>query len=144
MIRYALAAALLLASTAHVSAQPVERPSKKVRQPKPALPQPTEAELGVPVYPGARFDGDLSGGMSGSSQKIWIFFSDDAPAKVAAFFEQKTGKKANEWDKDKFLLPLKGASVVPEHGVTVETLTGNPLFPGKGSTVITVTRLTKT
>ncbi len=63
---------------------------------------------------------------------------------MVAFFEEKTGKKANEWDKDKFLLPLKGASVVPEHGVTVETLTGNPLFPGKGSTVITVTRLTKT
>jgi len=119
---------------------PAEARSKRPRAPRASLPRPTEADLGVPVYPGARYDGDVSGGMSQPDHTIWIFFSDDAPAKVVAFYEKKTGKKASEWDKDKYMIALKGASIIPEHGVTVETLAGNPLFPGKGKTVITVSR----
>jgi hypothetical protein len=119
---------------------PPEARSRRPRAPKASLPRPSEADLGVPVYPGARYDGDVSGGMSQPDHTIWIFFSDDAPAKVVAFYEKKTGKKASEWDKDKYMIALKGASVIPEHGVTVETLAGNPLFPGKGKTVITVSR----
>ena len=145
MLRYALAAALLLATAGNGLAQqdPIEGASKRQRKPKPALPPPTEADLGVPVYPGARFDGDLSGGMSAEGQKIWIYFSDDAPGKVVAFYQQKTGKKADEWDTEKYMISLKGNSPLPEHGVTVETLAGNPLFEGKGKTVITVSRMAK-
>lgn len=147
-IKYKLVAVLLLSLSSAATAQPdpFERPSQKARKrvQKPALPPPTEVEMGVPQYPGARFDGDVSGGMSGSDQKIWVFFSDDAVTKVVAFYQQKTGKKATEWEKDKYMIPLRGDSGIPEHGVTVETLAGNPLFEGKGKTIISVTRRTNT
>ena len=144
-IKCALAAALLLATTGSAWAQqdPMTGAGRRERVRRPPAPAPTEAELGVPVYPGARFDGDVSGGMTQPDQKIWVYFSDDAPAKVVAFYQQKTGKKANEWDKEKFMIGLAGNPVMPEHGLTIETLAGNPLFAGKGKTVITVTRITK-
>lgn len=145
MTRYVLGAAVLLVTAGSAWAQqdPVTGMGKRERVRRPALPAPTETELGVPVYPGARFDGDVSGGMTQSDQKVWVYYSDDAPAKVVAFYQQKTGKKANEWDKDKFLIGLKGNPVMPEHGLTIETLAGNPLFAGKGKTVITVSRTTR-
>jgi hypothetical protein len=148
MIKHVIVAGLLLSMAGLVSAQPdpFARPSEKARERKrkPALPPPTDAELGVPRYPGARFDGDVSGGMTQSSQKVWVFFSDDAPPKVVAFYEEKTGKKATEWEKQKYMLPLKGESVMPDHGLTIETLQGNPFLEGKGKTVISVMRRTTT
>ncbi|MFY3744337.1 hypothetical protein ACOQFB_10540 [Anaeromyxobacter sp. Red801] len=147
-IRHLLVAALLVPAALVVSAQqdPFAPPSQKARERKrkPAVPPPSAAELGVPVYPGARFDGDISGGMSGPDQKIWVFFTDDAPAKVVAFYEQKTGKKATEWDREKYMIPLEGDPPMPEHGLTIETLAGNPLLGDKGKTVVSVMRLTKT
>jgi hypothetical protein len=59
---------------------------------------------------------------------------------VVAFYQQKTGKKATEAEKDKYLLPLKGKAIIPEHGVFIETLEGNELFKGKGKTMISVVR----
>lgn len=147
MLRHLLAAALLLFTAVEVSAQdPFASPRQKARErkPKPALAPPSEAELGVPAYPGARFDAELSGALSSSEQKVWSFYSDDAPAKVVAFYEQKTGKKATEWDREKYMIPLKGEPPMPEHGLTIETLAGNPLLGDKGRTVISVLRMTKT
>jgi hypothetical protein len=156
MVKSALAAALLVLTAADEPDEPIqdepvqEEPapyppargkSRKARERAP-LPAPTVAELGVPIYPGSRYDAQISGGMSGEDQKIWVYFSDDAPRKVLAFYEQKTGKKGVEADRDKFMISLKGKSIVPEHGVTVETLAGNPLFGNKGKTVITVLRRT--
>jgi len=142
MVRNALVVTLALATAGAAFAQtdPSTPSGKRARAERPKVPPPTEASLGVPAYPGARFDAEASAGMSMNESWIWVFFSDDAPAKVVAFYEQKTGRKSSEWDKDKFLIALKGESLVPEHGVTVETLEGNPLFTGKGKTVITVSR----
>jgi hypothetical protein len=133
--------AMTIAGAALAQTDPGAPSGRRARPEKPKVPPPSEASLGVPPYPGARFDADVSSGMSMNESWIWVFFSDDAPAKVVAFYEQKTGRKSTEWDKDKFMIALKGKSVVPEHGVTVETLEGNPYFGGKGKTVITVSRM---
>jgi hypothetical protein len=81
--------------------------------------------------------------MSQSNQKIWVFFSNDPVAVVLAFYEQKTGKKGESLEKDKYMIKLAGASLVPEHGVSIETLEGNPLFGNRGKTSISVMRRLK-
>lgn len=144
MDRFAWAAALLLAvASAAFAQQDPMGGGRKSRPQKAPLPTPTEKDLGVPIYPGSKFDGDLSGGMSQSDQKIWVFFSNDPVAVVLAFYEQKTGRKGESFEKDKYMIKLAGASLVPEHGVSIETLEGNPLFGNRGKTSISVMRTVK-
>lgn len=99
---------------------------------------PGPAELGVPVYPGAKFDAAKSKGLSSASEKYYIFTSTDAPAQVIAFYERNTGKKGTVMGGATIVV-LEGQPPFPKHGVLVET--NRPeLYPAPVKTVFTVRR----
>jgi hypothetical protein len=110
-------------------------------EPPPVTPMaaPTEAQLGVPLYPGARFDGAISAGMSAGDDTgvYYVFGSADPVAKVAAFYEQRTGKKgmANEAG---VLIVVQGEGLFPDLGVTIQPNAGT--FPANVKSMITVRR----
>lgn len=106
-------------------------------QARPApLPQPTEAQLGVPVYPGARYDGVASAGMTQPDTAYWLFLTRDPPAQVAKFYAEKTGKAAQDLGGS-FIIAVKGKAPFPEHGIIIEP---NKMFPTPDKTVITVSK----
>lgn len=99
---------------------------------------PTEQTLGVPIYPGALFNAEASAGMSlDDSQVIYIFFSNDPPAKVVGFYEARLNKKATVTDKDSYLIPLKGKMSVPDEGIAIQP---NLFFGGTALTVISIAK----
>lgn len=104
-------------------------------------PPPTEAELGAPVYPGARFDPRNSAGMSSGDMSIWLFLSEDPPEKVAAFYQKKLGK-APEVIQDYRMFVLKGRPPIPEHGLLVEP-NREKMYPPPTRTVISVQKQQK-
>jgi len=100
------------------------------------LPQPTEAQLGVPTYPGAKFDGQTSAGMSLNESFYWIFTTTDAVDKVAAFYKGKTGLTPKELSGSYLFTVKRGDSdLFPDHGVMIEP---NKMLPPPAKTVITV------
>jgi len=85
-----------------------------------SMKQPTERELGAPVYPGAVFNKELSAGMSMNDDELfYIFQSNDAPAKVVLFYEQKLGKKAVKYGES-YMIALKGKLPLPDEGICIE------------------------
>lgn len=81
---------------------------------------PTEAKLGVPVYPGARFDPETTAGMSESGDAwYFVFLSPDPVEQVTRFYEQKTGKKAQRAPEGS-MIAVKGSLPWAELGVTVQ------------------------
>jgi hypothetical protein len=100
---------------------------------------PTEAQLGVPLYPGARFDGAISAGMSAGDDTgiYYVFASADPVAQVAAFYEQRTGKKGMV-NENGVLIVVQGEGLFPDLGVTVQPNVGT--FPAPAQSVITVRR----
>lgn len=97
---------------------------------------PTEAELGIPPYPGARFDAEMSAGFSmGDEERIYIYLSDDPIEKVVAFYETRTGKKATKFDEKTYMLAVTGTLPFPELGVTLQGEL--PILPGV-ATVISI------
>jgi hypothetical protein len=100
---------------------------------------PTEKDLGVPIYPGAAFNAEASAGMSmGDDYAMFVFLSNDQPAKVVAFYEQKLKKKA-EKSGDMYMIPLKGKPPVPEEGIVIQP---NTMFGGSAKTVISIQKMT--
>ncbi|MBF5041814.1 hypothetical protein FGE12_05385 [Aggregicoccus sp. 17bor-14] len=97
---------------------------------------PTEKELGLPLYPGARYDARASAGMSMNAQRAYLFVTDDAMAKVVKFYEAKLGKKAQGSAETGYMIPLKGQGLVPDEGLAVQ----QNMLPGGGKTLITVMR----
>lgn len=95
---------------------------------------PTAQTLGVPIYPGAVFNPEISAGMSLNDYQYYVYLSNDPPAKVVAFYEQRLGKKASSFDGG-YLFALKGKLPVPDEGLTIEP---NKFFDGPAKTVITV------
>jgi hypothetical protein len=83
---------------------------------------PTEAKLSVPLYPGARFDPEISASMDmGDGADYFVFFTRDAPGKVAQFYERKTGKKGlGSLGSGGVLFAVRGSPPWPELGVTVQ------------------------
>ncbi len=88
---------------------------------------PTEAKLGVPIYPGARFDPEMSASFHGQQEgegvvsDTFVFFSGDAPAKVAEFYARKTGKKGQgSLGSGGLLFAVRGGGFFPDLGVTVQ------------------------
>jgi len=99
---------------------------------------PGAKELGVPLYPGAVFNADASAGMSMDEDSVaYIFLSTDAPAKIAAFYEKATGKKAEAMGAA-FRIVLKGSGLMPEHFLSIEP---NTMFGGKARTVLSVFKI---
>ena len=72
--------------------------AKEGRLPPTPLPQPTEAQLGAPVYPGATYEAQISGGMSQGESYYWVFVTADSASKVAAFYKAKTGVTPTEME----------------------------------------------
>jgi hypothetical protein len=102
---------------------------------------PTEKTLGIPLYPGSVFDPESSAGMSlDEDYQYFIYFSNDPPAKVVAFYEQRLGKKALASDGG-YLIALKGDPPIPEEGLTIQA---NIMFGGKAKTVITIQKKIET
>jgi hypothetical protein len=97
---------------------------------------PTEKELGVPLYPGARYDARSSAGMSMGDQRGYLFVTDDAPAQVVKFYEAKLGKRAQGDAQSGYMIALEGKGLVPDEGLAVQP----NMLPGGGKTLITVMR----
>ena len=125
-----LAVFLALGLASNLSAQKGARPE--------SLPQPTEAQMGAPAYPGATYHGEISGGMSQNEAYYWVFTTTDSAAKVAAFYKQKTGLVPMEIDGNYQFTIKKGDSpYFPDQGIVVEP---NKTFTGAPKTAITFTK----
>lgn len=106
-------------------------------RPRPApLAQPTEAQLGAPVYPGAVYQPEISGGMSQGESYYWVFVTSDAASKVAAFYKAKTGIAATEVEGSFMFTIKKGSNpYFPDHGLVIEP--NKQLTAGPPKTAIT-------
>lgn len=101
---------------------------------------PTAKDLGAPPYPGAKFDADNSAGMSaGNDYAMYLYFTQDSPSKVAAFYEQQLKIKPVVVGKDHYMIPLKGNMPVPDEGISIEP---NTMFGSSAKTVITIQKMT--
>ena len=106
--------------------------------PPAALPQPSEAQLGVPTYPGAKYDGMASGGMTQPDTFYWVFTTADSIDKVAAFYKGKPSLTSKEISGSyMFSVKKSDSGLFPDHGVLVEP---NKLWPPPTKTIITVVR----
>lgn len=96
---------------------------------------PTAEKLGAPVYPGSSYDALNSQGMSSGDYAYYIFTTNDAPEKVAAFYERKLKVKAGKFTNS-YMIPLKGSLPLPEEGISIQpnTLGGQS---AKAKTMIT-------
>jgi hypothetical protein len=102
---------------------------------------PTEKDLGVPIYPGAKFDPDASAGMSsGNDYAMYLYLTTDEPSKVVDFYEKQLKIKAAEPAKGRYIIPLKGNLPVPKEGISIEP---NTMFGGSAKTVITIQKMVK-
>lgn len=99
-----------------------------------ALDPPTEGMLGIPFYPGWAFSPHLSASMSQDDYHYYVFFSDDSPDQVAAFYKRHLGKEPAITDGD-YLFALKGKLPVPDDGLAIQP---NNVFFGQPQTIITV------
>ena len=105
------------------------------QRPKP-LPQPSEAQLGAPVYPGSTYLADISGGMSMDETYYWVFVTSDPPSKVAAYYKAKTGLTPTELSGNYVFDLAKGSNpYMPEHGIIIEP--DKQLTAGPPKTAIT-------
>ena len=108
------------------------------QQPKP-LPQPSEAQLGAPVYPGSTYMAEISGGMSMDETYYWVFATSDPPSKVAAFYKAKTGLTPTEVSGSYVFDLEKGSNpYFPDHGIVIEP--NKRLTAGPPRTAITFNR----
>lgn len=102
------------------------------------LTQPTDQEMGVATYPGAKFDGQASAGMSQGDTYFWIYTTTDPIEKVVAFYKEKTRSAPAELGGSFLFTLKKGKSeMFPALGVMVEK---NTMFPGPAKSVVTVTK----
>jgi len=99
------------------------------------LPQPTEAQMGAPAFPGATYDGQMSAGLSQGESYYWVFATSDPVAKVVAFYKQKTGLVPLEIEGNYQFTITKGKNpYFPDAGFTIEP---NKMFVGGPKTAIT-------
>lgn len=97
---------------------------------------PTAADLRISFYPGWEFLAKPSAEMSaGGDYYYYVFSTTDTPEKVLAFYEQKSGKKANGDSEYGYIIPLRGNLPVPDEGLTIQK---NTMFGGGAKTVVTI------
>ena len=110
--------------------------AKEGRLPPTPLPQPTEAQLGAPVYPGATYEAQISGGMSQGESYYWVFVTADSGSKVAAFYKAKTRVTPSETEGIFMFTFKKGSNpYFPDHGLVIEP--NKQLTAGPPKTAIT-------
>jgi hypothetical protein len=103
------------------------------------LPQPSEAQLGAPVYPGSTYLAEISGGMSQNEIYYWVYVTSDPAPKVAAFYKAKTGLTPMEISGNyMFNLEKGGNPYFPDHGIAIEP--NKQLTAGPPKTAITFTK----
>jgi hypothetical protein len=105
----------------------------------PAAPMaaPSAAELGVPLYPGAKFDGRISAEMSRSDEEAnyYVYSSTDTPEQVTAFYRTRTGK-AGITTPGGVMFAVRGGGLFPDLAVTVQPNAGT--FPAPAKTMLTI------
>jgi len=123
-------APLLVAVSAVLAPLPCQVPAA------PAAP-PSEADLGVPLYPGARFDNQMSASMSGmgDNANYYVYTSVDAATQVTSFYESKTGKKGTT-NEAGTLIAVRGEGLFPDLGITIQPNPGS--YPPEVKTIITI------
>ncbi len=107
------------------------------RAPAAPMAAPPETDLGVPLYPGAQFDGRMSAEMSRSDDEAnyFVYTSTDAPQQVTAFYQSRTGKKG-QTNEAGTLIVVKGQGLFPDLGVTVQPNAGT--YPPSVKTMLTI------
>lgn len=99
---------------------------------------PTEAYLGIPFYPGWVYAPEISAGMSmDNDYHYYVFFSNDAPAKVAEFYQQRLNQKPSTGGGF-YIFALKGNLPIPDEGLVIQLNTG---FKDMPQTIITVQKM---
>ncbi len=107
------------------------------RAPAAPMAAPSERDLGVPLYPGAKFDGRMSGQMSASDEEAnyYVYTSADTPQQVATFYQTRTGKKGLTTEGG-VLIAVRGEGLFPELGITVQPNAGT--YPPNVKTMLTI------
>jgi hypothetical protein len=101
---------------------------------------PTQEQLGVPTYPGAQYQAQMSAGMSQPTEKYYIFTTGDPLARVLAFYENATQKKGQPLGEGgAMMIVLEGQAPFPKHGIMIEP-NRQGMFPASVVTVVTVRR----
>jgi hypothetical protein len=128
----------LLLALAFMVAAPLKTAMPETPRPAP-LTQPTEAQLGAPVYPGAIYQAQVSGGMSQGESYYWVFVTADPASKVAAFYKARTGVTPTEMEGMYMFVFRKGANpYMPDHGLVIEP--NKQLTAGPPRTAVTFNR----
>lgn len=118
------------------SEEPARQESQEEHGP---VPEPPAAQLGVPKYPGARYDAQMSSQLSSSDRWFYVYTTTDALQRVVAFYERSTGKKGQPApDGVSIAIAVKGTMPWPELGVMVQPRL--PQYPASVKAVISVTR----
>jgi hypothetical protein len=114
-----------------------ERQEEEEEAPVAPMTAPSAAELGVPLYPGVRFDGRISAEMSRSDEEgiFYVYSSTDTPQQVTAFYQTRTGKKGVTTEGGT-MIAVKGEGLLPELGVTIQPNVGT--FPPPAKTMLTI------
>jgi hypothetical protein len=114
-----------------------ERQEEEEEAPVAPMAAPSAAQLGVPLYPGAKFDGRLSAEMSRSDEEgiFYVYSSADTPQQVTAFYQTRTGKKGITTESGT-MIAVKGEGLFPELGVTIQPNAGTFAAPAK--TMLTI------
>ena len=101
---------------------------------------PSAEQLGVPIYPGARYEARNSEGMSQPTEKYYIFTTADSLARVAAFYRNATKKSGEPFGEGgAVIIVLEGHAPFPAHGIVIEP--NRPgMYPASVRTIFTVRR----
>lgn len=101
---------------------------------------PTQQQLGVPIYPGAHYEAQMSAGMSQPTEKYYVFTTTDSLRRVVAFFENATKKQGAAFgDGGAVIIVLEGEAPFPRHGIVIEP-NRQGMYPPSVRTVYTVRR----
>ena len=94
------------------------------------------AQSPLPVYPGATFDAQMSAGLSSGSDSFFVYVTGDPVATVVAFYQTKTGKRAQTLGEGDFAFFLNG----DKRAIPDLTVQSNLVGPFAGKTVITIAK----
>jgi hypothetical protein len=114
-----------------------EARNEEAERPVAPMAAPTEAQLGVPLYPGARFDGLVSAQMSASDEEAnyYVYGSGDAVATIATFYEQRTGKKGTVTEGG-VMITVRGQGLFPDLAIVIQP--NETMLPPSAKSVITI------